>query len=161
MVGDDHEDLGEEQDVADHDGNSIENRLTDDSDTDFEIKIKRLLHSGQIEDVTQNTRRSERMKKPSSRWNEEAGFISQPPRSAKKKGTSTSPPEGTSSNHLLINDWTDIQLHNYAKACGITFDSIHLRDKCFAHIRMLESSRSTPVGDVAGTSKTIPASGSF
>lgn len=140
-------------------GDSSHSRPSDDSESDFEVKIRRLLQTGQTDDCNLGARRIERRKKPSSRWNEEAGFISQPPRSVKKKGISTSPPEGTSDIPLLINDWTDIQLNNYCNACGITFDSMRHRDNCFAHLRMLESKRSTPSGEVAETSTSRTALG--
>lgn len=42
-------------------------------------------------------RMSERPKKPSSRWNEETGFVAEPPRSTKKKvlcGESSEAPDG-------------------------------------------------------------------
>lgn len=61
-------------------------------------------------------------------------------------------PEGTSTNPLLINDWYDLQLINYSNACGITFDSLHHRDDCFSHIRMLESTRTAPLTTKLGTS---------
>lgn len=120
-------------------GDSSDSWQTEDSKTDFEEKIRRLLRTGQTEDINQGARKSERRKKPSSHWNKEAGFISQPPRSVKKKVNYTPSLEGTSSAPLLITDWSDIQLNNYCNACGIVFDSIHHRDNCFAHLRMLES----------------------
>lgn len=49
---------------------------SDGSESDFGEKINRLLHIGQLEDPpAEGTRRSEQKKKPSSRWNEEAGFL--------------------------------------------------------------------------------------
>lgn len=114
-----------------------------------------------MEDSSRATRRSERKKKPSSRWNEEAGFLPQPPRSVKKKGRSLSPPEGTSSNPLLINEWTDLQLSKYCNACGVTFDSLKLKEDCFNFLRMLESKRSLSLHLEGGTSGVGPASETF
>lgn len=131
----------------------------EDSESDFEVKVRRLLHSGQTEDPTQGTRRSERRKKPSSRWNEEAGFLPQPPRSSKKKGNSSTTPEGTIPNPLLFNDWNDLQLINYCNACGISFDSLHHRDNCLSHLRMLESTRMTSSNSGVGTSTVGSTSG--
>ncbi|XP_039139646.1 uncharacterized protein LOC120276971 [Dioscorea cayenensis subsp. rotundata] len=71
---------------------------SDDSSSDFEEKIRRMfLDSNSGKTTTEHTkhgktpsegkRRSERQKKPSSRWTEEAGYLAQPPKSARKKGT--------------------------------------------------------------------------
>lgn len=79
-------------DGSGHDGESLDSQEREDSESDFEEKVKRLLQTGQAEDPSQITRRSERRKFPSSRWNEEAGFLPQPPRSSKKKGTTSSTP---------------------------------------------------------------------
>lgn len=73
-------------------------------ESNFEEKVRRLLLFGQMEESTLGTRKIEWKKKPSLRWNEEVGFIPQPPRSVKKKGASSTTPEGTSSNLFLIND---------------------------------------------------------
>lgn len=55
------------------------------------------------------TWKSERKKKPSSRYNEEAGFIS---------------------------DWNDAQLVKYIDACGISFTND--MNACLNHLRQLE-----------------------
>lgn len=55
---------------------------SDDSMSEFERNLKELmpdLHSG-IETRTKGTRKSERPKRPSSRFNEEAGFLAKPPK---------------------------------------------------------------------------------
>lgn len=86
---------------------SSDSSLSDDSNTDFEEKIRRLMNTDRADDTPQGTRRSERRKKPSSWWTKEAGFVPLPPRSSKKKGKSVSPPppEGTSTAPLFIADW--------------------------------------------------------
>ncbi|KAH7669137.1 hypothetical protein IHE45_11G057900 [Dioscorea alata] len=72
--------------------------VANDSGSDFEAKIRKILPGSygdanpdpvpaQEKPSLEGTRRSERHKKPSSRWNEVAGFVA--PRSAKKKGTRT------------------------------------------------------------------------
>lgn len=47
------EDIGAAQD-----DDSIENRLSEDSESDFEVKIRCLLHTGQTEGISQGARRS-------------------------------------------------------------------------------------------------------
>lgn len=54
-------------------------------------------------------RRSDRTKKPSTRWNEEAGFLPQPPRSTKKK-IPEDPREGAPIlNYSSLNSLSDAQ----------------------------------------------------
>ncbi|KAH7689328.1 Zinc finger CCHC-type protein [Dioscorea alata] len=132
---------------------------TDESETDFEKSIRALLPGLDSENVQElppaNTgaRRSERQRKPSSRWTEDAGFIPEPPRSAKKKDTRDELREGTSSNPLLINDWTIAQLASYCSACGIDFSTADdHKIACLEHIRMLEKTRSAPSKGSAETS---------
>ncbi|XP_039133716.1 uncharacterized protein LOC120270709 [Dioscorea cayenensis subsp. rotundata] len=48
-------------------------------------------------------RRSDRPKKPSGRWNEEAGFVPLPPRSSKKK-IPEDPREAADSHHQSLNE---------------------------------------------------------
>lgn len=67
------------------------NYESDDSISEFERKLKVLLpdlHGGSefaIREQSRSTRKSERKKKPSSHFNEEANFIIEPLRSSKKK----------------------------------------------------------------------------
>lgn len=75
-----------------HDGDSLYSHEVEDSESDFEEKIRRLLQSGQTDDTSQGARKREPRKKPSAIWNEEAGFIPQPPRSIKKKEISCTTP---------------------------------------------------------------------
>lgn len=63
-------------------------------------------------DIPIDTRRSERPKKPSSRFTENAGFVAEPPKSSKKKNLKGDHLEGTKSLPLLINDWSDAQILN-------------------------------------------------
>lgn len=64
----------------------------DDSFAEFESNLRVLLPNlpsgvqNSSEDLGMGTRKSGRVKKPSSRFNEEAGYLPEPPRSAKKKG---------------------------------------------------------------------------
>ncbi|KAH7667215.1 Aldehyde dehydrogenase N-terminal protein [Dioscorea alata] len=101
---DDPEHIVQISEGSGHDGDSVESHEYEDSESDFEEKIRRLLHTGQAEDPAHGTRRSERKKKPSSRWNEEAGFIPQPPRSSKKKGTSSTTPEAPDSKRSKLEE---------------------------------------------------------
>lgn len=131
---------------------------SDESESEFEKSIRSMLpglHSGPLEDqqpLPPGARRSERQKKPSSRWNEDAGFVLEPPRSIKKKCTHDELREGISSNPLLLNDWTDAQLLSYCSACGIEFSesSSHKTD-CLNHIRLSEKIKSAPSRGVAET----------
>lgn len=113
--------------------------------TEFERNLKTLLPDLQVGteaaevDIPIGTRRSERPKKPSSRFTENAGFVAKPPKSSKKKNLKGDHLEGTKSLPLLINDWSDAQILNYCNACGIKFsDDVHV---CINDIRMLERSR--------------------
>lgn len=81
----------------------------------------------------------ERDKKPPSRFTEDAGFVSEPPKSTKKKGIKGDDMEGMSSKPLLINDWSDVQLLKYCNSCGINFTEV-VHD-CINHIRSLELQR--------------------
>ena len=54
-------------------------------------------------------RRSEPQKKPSSRWNEEAEFQAPSPRSANKKGTSSTPSPAHEVTKLKLEDSIDNQ----------------------------------------------------
>lgn len=88
------------------------------------------------------TRKSERSKKPSSSWNEEAGFVVEPPRSAKKKALRGDLPEGMPSNPLHIADWSNAQLVNYCSASGIMFNASALHeDACLDYICKVEKNR--------------------
>lgn len=82
----DHQEVGATGQEID----SSDSQATYDSESDFEDKIKRLLHTRQLEDPTQGTKRIEHKKKPSSPWTKEAAFLPQPPKSGKKRGTTTS-----------------------------------------------------------------------
>lgn len=89
------------------------------------------------------TRRSERPKKPSSRFTEDAGFVAEPPKSTKKKMTPRGDTVEGTSNPLLLSDWSNAQIAKYCDACGIVFtDSV---SDSIAHIRMLEQLRSASV----------------
>lgn len=132
---------------------------TDDSESEFDKTIRLMLPglcSGPSEDqqpLPPGARRSERQKKPSSRWNEDAGFVPEPPRSVKKKCTRDELREGTASKPLCLNDWTDAQLLSYCSSCGIDFiDSSSHKIDCIRHIRLLEKNKSTPSRGVAETS---------
>ncbi|KAH7666770.1 Zinc finger CCHC-type protein [Dioscorea alata] len=93
--------------------------------------------------IQKNVRRSDRTKKPSGRWNEEAGFIPHPPRSSKKK----IPEDPRDGNSTLLNtvfsSWSDAQFFKYSNACGVKFlGSPNHKNKCLDNIRLLESARS-------------------
>lgn len=99
--------------------------------------------SSPTSEVPKGVRKSERQKKPSSRWNEEAGFWAEPPRSTKKKVLRDEPSEGTPSMPLLISDWSKVQFAKYCNACGISFDdSVSNLDACYDFIRNIEMSSS-------------------
>lgn len=115
---------------------------SDDSFSEFKRNLRVLLPSlhsssegGPIENL-QGTRKSKRHKKPSSRFNEETGFVAEPPRSTKKKGTSGESSKGTHVKPLLISDWSDAQIIQYCNDCGIDFSG-NVND-CIMHIRSLE-----------------------
>lgn len=110
---------------------------SDDSVSEFERNLRELM-PGMIgepepaaEKHTKGTKRSERPKKPSSRFNEEAGYIAKPLKPTKKKPVRGDVGEGTSSKPLLISDWNNDQL-----------DNLLISD--LEHICMLEQSRIAP-----------------
>lgn len=77
-----------------------------------------------------------RQKKPSSKWNEDASFLAQPPHSSKKKGIS---PKGTPTYPLLISAKSDSQLEQYCLACRNDLDVIdNNKCSCFEFIRQLK-----------------------
>lgn len=93
------------------------------------------LHGGKnlmTSEQPMGTRRSERLKKPPSRFNEDA----QPPKSTKEKATHGDNLESTSSKPLLISDGSNMQIASYCDTCGIDF--IDYVSDCINHIRMLE-----------------------
>lgn len=100
---------------------------------------------------------SDMAKKPSTRWNEEAGFIPHPPKSSKKK-IPEDPREGTFPQlHSSLNSWFDAQLHNYSNACGVKFlGSPQHKSKCFAIVKYLETVRSSSELDPEGTNTKTP-----
>lgn len=90
---------------------------------------------------------------PSSKWNENAGFVAEPLRSTEKKLEQGDYVEGTPSKPLLILDWSNIQIARYCDDCGITLsDSNAHMLACIDHIRMLERARSVPPTGQAETS---------
>lgn len=88
-------------------------------------------------------------KKPSSRFNEDAGFVAEPPKSTKKKGTPRGDTAEDTSKPFLLSDWSHAQIANYCEVCGIVFDD-SVSDS-IAHIRMLEKLRSASVRRPAET----------
>lgn len=101
----------------------------------------------------QGSRRSERPKKPSLRLNEDAGFLDEPLKSAKKKVLKRDNLEGTTSKPLLISDWFDAQISSYYNVCGINFyEFVH---DCITYIRMLEKRRAAPSRGLAATSSEV------
>lgn len=135
---------------------------SDDSVTKFERNLKELLPGLQGgsptggKDPPKGSRRSERQKKPSSRFNTEAGFLPEPPRSSKKRAPSDGVNEGTSSKPLLISDWTDAQLAKYCNSCGIDFtDSVEVS---LNSLRLLELARANIVSGQAETSSEVRGS---
>ncbi|XP_039120359.1 uncharacterized protein LOC120256756 [Dioscorea cayenensis subsp. rotundata] len=104
-------------------------------------------------------RRSDRNKKPSTRWNEEAGFIQHPPRSSKKK-IPEDPREGTIPQvHSSLNSWSDAQFQNYSIACGVKFlGSPQHKSKCFTIMKNLELERSSSSVGPEGTTTKAPNS---
>lgn len=99
------------------------------------------------------TRRSERPKKPPSRYNDDAGFLIEPPKSAKKKVAQGENSEGTTSIPLLMSDWSNSQLSCYCDACGIDLDDSE--NDCFNHILKLEQARFSPFKRLAETSVEV------
>lgn len=66
-------------------------------------------------------RRSDRPRKLSGRWTEEAGFITHPPRSTKKKAPKD-PRDGNSTSIInVFSSWSYVQFFNYSNACGVKF----------------------------------------
>lgn len=100
---------------------------SDDSVSEFERNLHELMlrlkgsSSSRCLDQPKLSRRSERHKKLSSRFNEDEGFIPKLPRSSKKKQHQEENSEGTSSNPLGISNWSSLQLASYCNACGIVF----------------------------------------
>lgn len=88
--------------------------VSDDSVTEFERNLRELLpdlkessSSGGLA-TPRGSRGSERQKRPSTRFNEESGFVPEPPRSTKKKMPLEESTEGMISNPYLITDWTNV-----------------------------------------------------
>lgn len=128
---------------------------SDDPISEFEMNLRKLmlglLRDPEARTVSQQkgTRRSERIKKPSSRFNEEAGYIAEPPKSAKKRAPHDTAEEGTASKPLLISDWSNAQLACYCDVCGISFtESV---SECLQHIRSLEQSLSVTVSELVSS----------
>lgn len=94
-------------------------------------------------DQPKSTCRSERPKKPSSRFTADASFVAELPKSTKKKVTPRGDTAEGTSKPLLLSDWSNAQIAKYCEACGIVFTD-PLSDS-IAHIRMLEQLRSTSV----------------
>lgn len=123
---------------------------SDESISEFEKNLRDLLPDlPGGSDRALSTRRSERKKKPSSRFTEEAGYVAEPPRSTKKKAIRGDIGEGTSSKPCLISDWNDVQLVKFCDACGISFT--HSENACLNHIRHLEQSHLAPSRDLASS----------
>lgn len=122
---------------------------SDESITEFERSLKDMLPGLKVGNSTSvtgsalGTRKSERSKKPSTRWNEETGFVVEPPRSTKKRVSRDDSSEGMPPKPLLISDWSNSQIVSYCSACGILFDdsSLH-KDACLDYIRQVEKIRS-------------------
>lgn len=119
---------------------------SDNSVTEFERNIRKLLPCLHEESNTSKigqstgTKKSERQKKPSSRFNEEVGYLVEIPKSAKKKRAGGDGDKGTNAKPLLIADWSDVQIVKYCDACGISFSN-SVNDY-INHIRNLEKSHS-------------------
>lgn len=123
----------------------VEEFASDESSYEFERSIRELLpglkegESSLSTVVPKGVRKSERHKKPSSRWNKEAGFVPEPPRSTKKKGLCEDASAGTPSVPLALADWSNAQIVKYCNACGISFDcSVGHVDACIDYIRNVE-----------------------
>lgn len=148
-----HKDIGKEGELGDSHVSESEDRdeeyESDEPIYEFERSIRELLpglkegESSPPTDVAKGVRKSERHKKPSSRWNEEAGFVAEPPRSTKMKVILEDPSEGAPSLPLAISDWSNSQIISYCNACGISFDISdgHL-DACIYYICNVEKTRS-------------------
>lgn len=130
-----------------------------DSASEFEKNLRVLLPDLQIGsslgnyDPAKGSRRSKRQKKPSSRFNEEAGFIPEPPRSSKKKLTQDGNVEGVTSKPLLFSYWTNAQLSSYCNVCGIVFSES--QNECLHDIYLIKLSWATPVLGQAETSDEV------
>lgn len=97
----------------------------------------------------QGTRRNRRPKKPSSRFNEDARFLAEPPKSAKKNVLKGDILEDTATKPLLISNWSDVKISSYCNACGINFaESTYV---FITHIRILEKTHITPSRSLAAT----------
>lgn len=121
---------------------------SDDSISEFEMNLRKLMPDllGGLETNTsvqpKGTRRSKRIKKPSSCFNEETSYLTIPTKSSKKKVPQGDSAKVATSKPILIFDWTNTQLASYCDACGISFtDSMN---ECFNHIRLLEQSHVVP-----------------
>lgn len=125
---------------------------SNDSVCEFKSNLRKLLpglqessyvvRPGQVK----GTRRSARQKKPPTKWNEDARFVAEPPRSVKKISVREGTSEGMPSTPLLISDWSDAQISNYCNACGIFFsDSDSHQIDCINYIRNLEMMKGSPV----------------
>lgn len=124
--------------------------------SDFERNMRKLLPDLQRgSDASemkhsQRARRSERPKKPSSRFTEDAGFVAEPPHSVKKKVTRNGPEEGMTSKPLLISDWSNAQLACYCDSCGVSFTDFAF--ECLNHLHSFEQSRMSLSWEVVATS---------
>lgn len=107
------EEAGEENTsmVNDSQGETSE---PDDSVDDFEHKLREILPSLQEDnslaslEQPKGTRTSERKKKPSSKWNEDAGFLAELPKSTKIKAVRGGTGEGMPIKPLLISEWSNV-----------------------------------------------------
>lgn len=128
-----------ESDIEGASNNDVD---SEDSVSEFERNLRELLPNFQgssstgITEFPKGSRRSERHKKPSTRFNEDAGYLPEPPRSTKKKLAQDEALEGTQSKPLLISDWSNAQLVNYCNDCGITFSDA--ANECLNNIRAVE-----------------------
>lgn len=100
----------------------------------------------------------EQAKKPSFKWNEEARYVAEPPRSTKKKVLHGEPLKGMSSKPLFISNWSNAQIASYCYACGILFDDYALHMDAFIdYIRKVEKTRSLScVGSHVEQAETSP-----
>lgn len=112
----------------------------DDSMTEFEQNLRELMPGLRKESSSvhmekpKGTRKSKRQKKPSSKWNEDDGFLAEPLKSAKKIGTGRHR-EGISSKLLLVSNWSNVQILNYYNTCGISFfETDSYLNECISHI---------------------------
>ncbi|KAH7690551.1 Zinc finger CCHC-type protein [Dioscorea alata] len=132
---------------------------SDDHASDFDRNLQALLtdfQGGQVASAVvppSGTRRSDRPKKPPSRFNEDAGYLSDLPKSTKKKSTRMETPGGTPAKPLLISEWSYAQLAKYCDACGVSF--IDSEIDCLNHIRCLESNQASSSRGPATTSMEV------